>query len=128
MRVKPGKFKVKNSFSSEWITCEIRPDGPLNWPTAISKMMELDPVHDQQDRLNTPLFRDTRGLIWDPALNKGSGGFPPGTKPMGGADALPYYDMLTILRALIQAESGHGMWFEGRSGPFGLHSFRIGRP
>ena len=122
MKIKPNKFKVRNSHSSEYITGEIRPDDPLNWPTAIQHMMMLDPIHSQEERLRTPLFRDTRHLSWD----KVRGGFPPGTAKEGGGDSLPYRTMLKILRELIQAESGRDKWFEGRPGPFGLHSFRIG--
>ena len=89
-------------------------------------MLLLDPVYGQEERSITPLFRDTRSLAWDKRRGNGRGGFPPGTKALGGADPLPYRDMLNILRALIKAESNPGQWFEDRAGPFGLHSFRIG--
>ena len=85
--------------------------------------MKLDPVHSRRDQLLTPLFRDTRELTWDHER----GCFPPGTKAMGGADPIPYRTALTIFKELIKAESGPGQWFEGRNGPFGLHSFRIGK-
>ena len=124
MRVKPPKFKVRNSHSSEYISCEIRPEDPLNWPTAVLHIMRLDPIHSEAERLLTPLFRDTRSLLWCPVR----GGFPPGSACHGGADPIPYRQTLTILRDLIAAESGPGLWFNGRHGPFALHSFRIGTP
>jgi hypothetical protein len=121
MRIRPPKFKVNNKFSSDYITGEILPDDPLNWPSLILKMMALDPVVPQW-RSRTPLFRDTRGLARDK-----HGRFPPGSASHGGGDALKYHVMLTTLRAAIDAESAPGLWFNGRpSAEFGLHSFRIG--
>ena len=123
MKLKPPRFKVANRHSSEYITEEIHPDDPLNWPAAILRMMTLDPVEPKWRAL-TPLFRDTRHLIRDPA----TGRFPPGAAVHGGGDALPYRLMLTVLRKAIDAETGPGSWFEGRPAKgFGLHSFRIGR-
>ena len=123
MKVKPPKFKVANRHSSEFIMEEIHPEDPLNWPAAIIRMTKLDPVEDKWLAL-TPLFRDTRHLVRDSV----TGRFPPGAAIHGGGDALPYRVMLTVLRKAITAESGPGMWFEGRPAKeFGLHSFRIGR-
>ena len=123
MKVVPPRFKVANRHSSEFITEEIHPEDPLNWPAAIIRMMKLDPVEEKWKAL-TPLFRDTRHLVRDPI----TGRFPPGAAVHGGGDALPYKLMLTVLRKAIAAESGPGMWFEGRpDSGFGLHSFRIGR-
>jgi hypothetical protein len=121
MRIKPMKFKVHNKFSSDYITGEIVPTDPLNWPSHILQMMKLDPVLPEW-RSRTPLFRDTRGLQRDQ-----HGRFPPGSAIHGGGNALKYRDMLATLRKAIDAESGAGKWFSGRpSSEFGLHSFRIG--
>ena len=122
MEVTPPKFKVNNRHSDKIISGEIDPSDPLNWPSHILRMMELDPVEPAWAS-RTPLFRDTRPLVRDPA----TGRFPPGSSKAGGADALKYSLMLTTLRRVITAESGPNQWFQGRSPmSFGLHSFRIG--
>jgi len=70
--IKPGRIKSMNKYAGRELVGEIDHYDPINWPAAILKLFELDPVATE-DLASTPLFRDTRGLT-----RKANGVFPGG--------------------------------------------------
>ena len=108
----PG-FKKTNKFSGMELTHQISQDEPINWPTAVSRMVSSDPIK-KEDEESTPLFRDTRYC----KHQRKDGTFAGGGKPLN-----PRF-IRNVLRRIVKANRD---WFGTRTPEqFGVHSFRIG--
>lgn len=107
----PG-YKSTNRFQGQALTMEIHEDDVVNWPSAVERLLRVDPVDPAKAR-NTPLFRDTR---YCRQLRNGL--FASGGNPLS-----PRF-VRKILRDIV---GDNRDWFGTRLPTmFGVHSFRIG--
>jgi hypothetical protein len=110
--LRPPKYKSPNRYSGVELTGEHCASDPLNWPHAMERMLESDPVQ-HSDMARTPLFRDTRGL-----QRTRDGNYEGGGKPLSNSF------IRGLIRRLVKANPA---WFGARDpASFGIHAFRIG--
>ena len=104
------RMKVQNFHSGFAIVGVMDDAAPINWASAVDRMLALDPtpINSAKDA-STPLFRDVRNV------------------PLGESGGLPFTGkwMRGVIRELVDECSAY---FGNRvSGNFGIHSFRIGK-
>lgn len=105
------RCKVSNYHTGFDLSSIIDHDAPINWPSAVMRMLQSDPSPtDVEAAGRTPLFRDVRNI------GKGD----PGGEPLKG------YWMRRLIQSLVAECS---VWFGSDRKPedFGIHSFRIGK-